>query len=263
MLTHRFSKARTWLTAAERPSRNRSCDWHEPQVRTCPLSKIRLYSLMLAGSGRRRGIDCETSLDLNAISHYGHEPTTNGVSTDMSKSNVNPNHYKVAGRERQGEDIAQARNKQKHAENVARRRTEIGPRSRKPAAQLGAASPDAAPTPARKTATGKARATPLQAPSGRKRGHNLVPGGSGPHARALRAPRVPVPRPAGATPQLPPKQAAKTASVKAQGSDQRSKRSAAQKRAASRGDVGALPVTGAVVGVFGKRLPRRRPEPRT
>ena len=42
----------------------------------------------------------------------------------MSKSNVNPNHYKVAGRERQGEDIAQARNKQKLAENVARRRTE-------------------------------------------------------------------------------------------------------------------------------------------
>jgi hypothetical protein len=176
----------------------------------------------------------------------------------MSKSNVNPNHYKVAGRERQGEDIAQAWNKQKHAENVARRRTEIGARSQKPAA-----SPDPAPTRAAKTATRKARAIPLQAPPGRKRGHNLVPGGSGPHARFPRAPRVPVLRPAGAAPQLPAKQATKKASVKVQGSDKRSKQSAAQKRATSRGDVGALPVTGAVVGVFGKRLPRRRPEPRT
>lgn len=48
----------------------------------------------------------------------------------MSKSNVNPNHYKVAGRERQGEDIPQARNKQKHAKSVVRRRTEFGARSR-------------------------------------------------------------------------------------------------------------------------------------
>ena len=162
----------------------------------------------------------------------------------MSKSNVNPNHYKVAGRERQGEDIAQARNKQKHAENVARRRTEIGARSQKPA-------------------TRKARATPLQTPPGRKRGHNLVPGGSGPHARFPGPPRVPVLRPAGAAPQLPPKQATKKASVKLQGSDKRGKRSAAQKRATSRDDVGALPVTGAVVGVFGRGLPRRRPQPRT
>ena len=74
---------------------------------------------------------------------------------------VNPNHYKVADRERQGEDIAQARNKQKHAENVARRRTEIGAISQKPAAQPGAASPDAAPTGAAKTATQGAGATPL------------------------------------------------------------------------------------------------------
>ena len=110
----------------------------------------------------------------------------------MSKSNVNPNHYKVAGRERQGEDIAQARNKQKHAENVARRRTEIGARSQKPAPQVGAASPDAAPTLAAKTANRKAGATPLQAPPGRKRGHNLVPGGSGPHARFRKAPHVPL-----------------------------------------------------------------------
>ncbi len=65
----------------------------------------------------------------------------------MSKSNVNPNHYKVAGRETQGGDIAQARNKQKHAENVAGQRTETGA----------------------KTITRKASATPQQAPPGRKR----------------------------------------------------------------------------------------------
>jgi len=81
----------------------------------------------------------------------------------MSKSNVNPNHYKVAGRERQGEDIAQAWNKQKHAESLVRRRAEVGARVQTPAPQLGAASPDAAPTRAAKTATHKARATPLQA----------------------------------------------------------------------------------------------------
>lgn len=181
----------------------------------------------------------------------------------MSKSNVNPNHYKVAGRERQGEDIAQARNKQKHAENVARRRTEIGARSQKPAPQLGAASPDAAPTRAAKTATQEAGATPLKTPPGQKRGRNLVPGSAGPHARFPKAARGAVLRPTGASPRVNAKQATKKASVKLQGSDKRSKRSTAQKRATSRDDVGAVPVTGAVVGVFGRGLPRRRPQPRT
>jgi hypothetical protein len=51
----------------------------------------------------------------------------------MSKSNVNPNHYKVAGRERQGENIAQIRYKQKLAENLARRRSEPGVGFQKPA----------------------------------------------------------------------------------------------------------------------------------
>jgi len=43
----------------------------------------------------------------------------------MSKHNVNPNHYKVAGRERQGEDILQARNKQELAQSLVRERFEI------------------------------------------------------------------------------------------------------------------------------------------
>ena len=45
----------------------------------------------------------------------------------MSKSNVNPNHYKVAGRERQGEHILQQRHKQKLAESLARERFEPRP----------------------------------------------------------------------------------------------------------------------------------------
>ena len=45
----------------------------------------------------------------------------------MSKHNVNPDQYKVAGRERQGEDILQARNKQKLAQSVVRERFEMAP----------------------------------------------------------------------------------------------------------------------------------------
>lgn len=69
----------------------------------------------------------------------------------MSKSNVNPNHYKVAGRERQGEDIAQARNKQKHAESLVRRRAKVGEGPQPPALERGAASPDVAPARTAKT----------------------------------------------------------------------------------------------------------------
>jgi hypothetical protein len=181
----------------------------------------------------------------------------------MSKSNVNPNHYKVAGRERQGEDVAQARNKQKHAESVVRRRSEFGARSRKPAAQEGAASPDAAPTRAAKAATRKTRATPLRIPPGRKRGRNLVPGSAAPHARFPRATGVPVLRPTGASPQLIKKVATKKASINWQGPAKRTKQSMAPKRTLSRGGIGVIPAAGAGVGVLGKGLPRGRPEPKT
>src|SRR5688500_13733267 len=43
----------------------------------------------------------------------------------MSKHNANPDHYKVAGRERQGEDILQPRNKQKLAQSAVRERFEM------------------------------------------------------------------------------------------------------------------------------------------
>jgi len=104
----------------------------------------------------------------------------------MGKSNVNPNHYKVAGRERQGEDILQTRHKQKHA-------------------------------------------------------RSLLPGRSTPHTRRERPALVPGPPPRGAAPLRPPaantaakkkkKNGAKKASTNEQGSDNRGKRSTAQKRA--------------------------------
>src|SRR5687767_15724274 len=58
------------------------------------------------------------------------------ASTGMSKHNVNPDHYKVAGRERQGEDILQSRNKQKLAQSLVRQRFEMrqaGPTGTSPA----------------------------------------------------------------------------------------------------------------------------------
>lgn len=83
----------------------------------------------------------------------------------MSKSNVNPNHYKVAGRERQGEDIAQIRHKQKLAENQARRRSEPGVRFQEPAPVQKPASTGAVKKrTARKTAGAAPKLTSGQAP---------------------------------------------------------------------------------------------------
>jgi hypothetical protein len=82
----------------------------------------------------------------------------------MSKSNVNPNHYKVAGRERQGEDIAQIRHKQKLAENLARRRAEPGVGFRKPATvQEPALTGAVKKPPAQKTAEAGPKLTSQQA----------------------------------------------------------------------------------------------------
>jgi len=179
---------------------------------------------------------------------------------DMSKSNVNPNHYKVAGRERQGEEIPQARNKQKHAESLVRRRAEGGGKFRTPAAERDTAPPGPPPARAAKAATRKPRAAPLQTPPGQKRGHNLVPGSTGPHARFPKSDRGAVRRAPGAAPTLTETQATEKASVDLQGSDKRGKRSTAQKRASSRHDFGPMPATKAVPGAFGKEpSPHRRP----
>lgn len=143
----------------------------------------------------------------------------------MSKSKVNPKH-KVAGRARKGEDIAQRRNKQKHAATLVRRRNKVAEGAHAPAPERGAAagapartprpparktratalqpprqkrghnivpgsrsSPDVAPRRTAKTAARKARATRLHTPPGQKRGHNLVPGLAAPHARFPKAAR--------------------------------------------------------------------------
>jgi hypothetical protein len=76
----------------------------------------------------------------------------------MSKSNVNPNHYKVAGRERQGEDIAQARNRQQHAQSLVRRRSEGEAGLPVPAPMGDSRSSGTAQTRAAKKATSKTSA---------------------------------------------------------------------------------------------------------
>jgi hypothetical protein len=62
-----------------------------------------------------------------------------------SKSNVNPNHYKSAGRERQGEDILQTRHKQKHAQSLVRGRFTPHTRAERPALIPGPPPRGAAP----------------------------------------------------------------------------------------------------------------------
>ncbi len=42
----------------------------------------------------------------------------------MGKSNVNPDHYKTGGRERQGDDVAHDRERQEYAQEEARIRFE-------------------------------------------------------------------------------------------------------------------------------------------
>ena len=70
----------------------------------------------------------------------------------MSKSNVNPNHYKVAGRERQGEDILQTRHKRRHALSLARGRSTPHTRTERPALIPGPPPRGAAPVRAVRTA---------------------------------------------------------------------------------------------------------------
>ena len=76
----------------------------------------------------------------------------------MSKSNVHPGQYKVAGRERQGEDIAQVWNKQKLAESLVRSRFEGDESFQQPAPAEEAESAGAAPTRAAKPTAPKGAA---------------------------------------------------------------------------------------------------------
>ena len=63
----------------------------------------------------------------------------------MSKSNVNPNHYKVAGRERPGEDILQIPHKQQQSLSMVRARSTPHTRTERPALIPGPPPRGAAP----------------------------------------------------------------------------------------------------------------------
>lgn len=64
----------------------------------------------------------------------------------MSKNNVNPNHYKVAGRDRQGEAILQERHRQKFARSLVRERFEAGAAPLSPAAPSASAAAESNPS---------------------------------------------------------------------------------------------------------------------
>ncbi len=64
----------------------------------------------------------------------------------MSKNNVNPNHYKVAGRDRQGEAILQERHRQKFARSLVRERFEAGVAPLSPAAPSARAAAESNPS---------------------------------------------------------------------------------------------------------------------
>lgn len=91
----------------------------------------------------------------------------------MSKSNVHPDHYKVAGRERQGEDIVQERHKQKHAQSLVRARSEPHARFQKPAPVPGSTPPGAVQKRTAKKATRKASANQQRGDKRGKRSRKL------------------------------------------------------------------------------------------
>lgn len=172
-------------------------------------------------------------------------PVTGGASdarlNPMSKSNVNPNHYKVAGRERQGEDILQQRHKQKLAESLARERFEprqpdpvytgpgqdvLGPEA--PAGPFPESSANQVP-PTNLTARKKPAAARRKAKAGAR--HAAKPGAKK---------RAPAPT-------------TRRAPIKAQASAKAEKRATAQKRASSRNDVESRPAARATAGAQRKK----------
>ncbi len=97
-----------------------------------------------------------------------------------------------------------------HRDTVAGRPRGEGAK-RRPTGQ-GAAAKLAVPR-AATTAARTPRVVPLQSPPGQKRGHNLVPGRAGPHARFAKTKPAPLLPPTGAVPRPPARPATtKTAS---------------------------------------------------
>ena len=156
----------------------------------------------------------------------------------MSKSNVNPNHYKVAGRERQGEDILQQRHKQKLAETLARERFEPRPAYTGPGLEVLVPAAPAGPfpessakqvPPTNQTARKKPAAARSKATVAAR--HAAKPGAKK---------RAPAPT-------------TRRAPTKAQASAKTGKRSTAQNRASSRNDVEWRPAARGTAGAQRKK----------
>ena len=165
----------------------------------------------------------------------------------MSKNNVNPNHYKVAGRDRQGEDILQERHKQKHARSLARERFEPRGITPSPAGpRRGALVPG--PPPPGPSAKSTAKQAPAANPLARKKAATSS-------ARAATAEKKTAK--AGAK-RRTAASSAQRGPANVQASDKRGKRSTAQKRGASRNDFESMPATRPVAGAHGKTPSAKR-----
>ncbi len=87
----------------------------------------------------------------------------------MSKSNVNPNHYKVAGRERQAEDILQGPHKQKFTQSRSSGRAASHVTRERAALVPGPPPQGAVPLRARRKATAAPGPRPATARGAKKR----------------------------------------------------------------------------------------------
>jgi hypothetical protein len=173
-------------------------------------------------------------------------PITGGASdarlNPMSKSNVNPNHYKVAGRERQGEDILQQRHKQKLGESLARERFE--PRLPNPA-YTGPGRDEFGPeAPARSFQESSVKQVPPTNLTARKKPAAAARSKAKAAARHAAKPGAKKRAPAPTTRRAP---------IKAQASAKAEKRATAQKRTSSRNDVESRPEARATAGARRKK----------
>jgi hypothetical protein len=161
----------------------------------------------------------------------------------MSKSNVNPNHYKVAGRERQGEDILQQRHKQKLAESLVRERFEPRPAYTGPGLEV--LVPEAPPGPSPESSAKQVAPTNQTARKEPAAARSKATVAARHAAKQDAKKRAPAPT-------------TRRAPTKAQDLAKTGKRSTAQKRASSRNDVESRPAARATAGAQRKQPSTRR-----
>jgi hypothetical protein len=168
----------------------------------------------------------------------------------MSKSNVNPNHYKVAGRERQGEDILQQRHKQKLAESLARERFE--PRLPNPAYTRPGRDEFGPEAPAGPFPESSAKAGPFPESSAKQVPPTNLTARKKPAAARSKAKAAADAAKPGAKKRAPAP-TTRRAPIKAQASAKAEKRATAQKRASSRNDGESRPAARATAGAQRKK----------